>query len=111
MKEMITLNTKIERGAVIFNSPTNYDIVERRTGDGITNIRFQKGPVKEDGLNGIFIEDLLLIVKDQLEHFQASEFACEENEDTLRHVRNALHVTRSRQYERTLRNVQGLNLK
>ena len=108
---METLHTRILRGAVEFKSPTTYDIVHKATGQVVNTIDFQKGPVREHGLNGLFIEDLLLIVKDQLEHFQASDFACVENEDTLFHVRNALHSTRSRQYERSLRGVQGHNKK
>lgn len=106
-----TLNTHIQRGEVAFHAPTSYDIIESATGKTINTIAFQKGPVKEEGVNGIFLEDLLLIAIDQVEHFQASEFACEENADTLTHLRNALATTRARQYERSLRNVQGRNLK
>lgn len=110
MKEMITMNTEIERGEVVFNSPTSYSI-STREGEPIIDISIQKGPVKENGVNGIFIEDLLLICIDQIEHFQNSEFASAENEDTLRHLRDALNSTRSRQYERLLRGVQGRNIK
>lgn len=108
---MKTLHTKIEKGDIEFNSPNEYRIIHRDTGLLANIIRFQKGPVKEQGLNGIFIEDLLLIVKDQLEHFQDSDFSCVENEDTLFHVRNALHATRSRQYDRSLNNKQGKHIK
>lgn len=102
-----TLHTYIKRGEVKYNSPTYYKIKNRDTDDVIQSIKIQKGAVKECGLNGIFIEDLILICIDQLEHFQNSNFACKENEDTLRHLRDALHSTRSRQYERSLRGVQG----
>lgn len=108
---MQTLHTKINRGPIEFNAPNSYEIEHKASGATTSIIKFQKGPVKEEGLNGIFIEDLLLIIKDQLEHFQASEFACQENEDTLMHVRNALATTRARQYERSLRGVQGFNKK
>lgn len=112
MKKVLeTLHTEIQRGEVQFNAPVSYDIVHKTTGQTVNTIKFQKGPVQEEGLNGVFLEDLLLIVIDQLEHFQNSEFACVENEDTLRHLRDALHSTRSRQYERSLRNVQGKNIK
>lgn len=107
---MQTLNTEITRGEVKFNSPSSYQIKDK---DGvlIQEINIQKGPVKENGINGIFIEDLLLICIDQVEHFQDSEFACVQNDDTLRHLRDALNSTRSRQYDRMLRDVQGRNIK
>lgn len=107
--EIETLHTVIERGEVINHGPANYVIKHKATGNVAQEINFQKGPVQESGLNGIFTEDLLLILIDQLEHFQNSPFACQENEDTLRHLRDALHSTRSRQYERSLRGVQGKN--
>ena len=108
---MNTLHTTIAKGEVKFNAPVKYDIYHTNSGKLINTIEFQKGPVQEESLSGIFIEDLLLICIDQLEHFQNSEFACQENEDTLRHLRDALHSTRSRQYERSLRGVQGKNQK
>ncbi|NHI48055.1 hypothetical protein FDE94_09260 [Clostridium botulinum] len=108
---METLHTKVVPGDIEFNSPTSYKIIHKETDKVTQNINIQKGPVKENGLNGIFIEDLILICINQLEHFQASEFKCRENESTLRHLYDALATTRSRQYERQLRNVQGKNLK
>lgn len=110
-KKLETLNTEITRGEVQFNAPVSYDIKHKATGQVVNTIGFQKGPVKEEGLNGIFIEDLLLICIDQIEHFQNSDFKSIENDDTLRHLRDALHSTRSRQYERMLRDVQGRNIK
>lgn len=108
---METLHTKIVPGEIKFNAPVSYDIVHKSTGKTVNTIEFQKGPVQEEGLNGIFLEDLLLISINQLEHFQNSDFKCQENEDTLRHLRDALHSTRSRQYERNIRGVQGINKK
>lgn len=108
MKKLETMNTIIDRGAVKFNSPISYSIKGKVTNEVISEIKIQKGPVKEEeGLNGIFIEDLLLICIDQLEHFQISEYACEENERTLHHLKCALDTTRARQYERLMRGVQG----
>ena len=111
LRNLQTLHTHILRGEVEFNAPMSYDIVHSETGKVVNTINFQKGPVQEAGLNGVFLEDLLLIAIDQIEHFQNSDFACEENADTLTHLRNALATTRARQYERSLRNVQGRNLK
>ena len=104
---METSHTKIVKGTVKFNSPISYSIHHKNTGKEVLRIPVQKGPVQEQGLNGIFLEDLILVCIDQLEHFQRSPFQCIENEDTLRHLRDALHSTRSRQYERSLRGIQG----
>lgn len=104
---MQTQNTVIKGSEVKFNSPTTYKIVSKETGNVIQTINIQKGPIKEAGLNGVVIEELLLICLDQLEHFQASDYKCIENDDTLRHVRDALASTRARQYDRLIRNVQG----
>ena len=48
------------------------------------NIKFQKGPVKETGINGLHNKDLLNIVIDRLEGFQNGDFACEENYQALK---------------------------
>lgn len=109
-RNLVTKHTNIIRGEVNYNSPSSYEIRSRESNEKIQSINIQKGAVLDCGLNGIFIEDLLLICIDQLEHFQDSRFACQENEDTLRHLRDALHSTRSRQYERSLRGVQGRNV-
>ena len=76
-----------------------------------TLIKIQKGAILDCGLNGVQMEELIQICVDQLEHFQSSSFKCRENEDTLRHLYDALHSIRSRQYDRSLRGVQGRNRK
>jgi len=45
----------------------------------LCQIHFQEGPVKEQGVNGIQQEDLLMILIDRLRSFQAGPYACEEN--------------------------------
>lgn len=107
LRNLQTMHTHIQRGEVEFNAPMEYTVCHTQSGKIAGEIKFQKGPVQEAGLNGVFLEDLLLISIDQLEHFQNSEFACEENEDTLLHLRAALASTRARQYDRMIRNVQG----
>jgi len=70
-------------------------------------IRFQDGPVKEAGANGIFIEDLLQICRHRLQCFQAGEFACRENEMALAKIEEALHWLDCRTRDRQRRNVEG----
>ncbi len=74
-------------------------------------IRFQKGPVAENKLNGCFMEDLLCIVVDRLESFQSGEFACRENALALTKVQEALHWLNHRTADRIDRDVEGKNVK
>ena len=39
-------------------------------------VRFQKGPIAEVGVNGVSNESLLAIVEDRLVGFQSGQFAC-----------------------------------
>ena len=80
--------------------------------DGMfAKVNFQKGPVKEAGVNGCQNEDLLLIVIDRLEHFQDGPFACDENQVALIAARKSLHALQSRTKNRETRNVEGTSQK
>ena len=77
----------------------------------LTEINFQKGPVKEYGVNGIFMEDLLQICIHRLECFQESEIACRENALALTKIEEALQWLDNRTRNRRKRNVEGTNQK
>ena len=72
-----------------------------------THIKFQKGPIKEVGPNGIFIEDLMTIAIHRLESFQQGDFACEENANALDHLRQSLQILNDRTAARQARGVEG----
>lgn len=74
-------------------------------------IRFQNGPIKENGVNGCHQEDLLAIVIDRLEHFQAGNFACRENALALTKAQECLHWLEHRTADRVARGVEGTNTK
>lgn len=76
-----------------------------------TNINFQKGPVKENGYNGVTETALLAILIDRLQCFQKSEFSCKENAVALTHLEDAMNWLNRRTIQRTLRNVEGTNQK
>lgn len=79
-----------------FNAPRLFLVIQEKTveneqkGTIIENIHFQEGPIKEHGVNGITIEDLLVIAATRLEYFQASDFKCRENEIALTKIEEAL---------------------
>ena len=70
-------------------------------------IRFQKGAVKDVGLNGISDEVLLAIVEDRLASFQDGPFACLENGTALDCVRSAIKALKLRTQDRISRGVEG----
>lgn len=70
-------------------------------------IVFQKGPVKEAGVNGCFMEDLIAICIDRLEAFQAGDFACVENAMAADSLKSALFSLDIRTKDRQERGVEG----
>lgn len=73
----------------------------------LAEVHFQQGPVKECGVNGANNEDLLLMVIDRLERFQAGQFACEENALALTKLEEAAMWLRKRTLAREARGVEG----
>lgn len=70
-------------------------------------IVFQKGPIKESGVNGIHNEDLIAVVIDRLQGYQKGDFACEDNGRALVNLYGALANLRNRTKEREDRGVEG----
>lgn len=82
------------------------DSPEVSTWDEIT---FQKGPIAVVGVNGIQNEQLLAIVIDRLEGFQAGPFPCEENAIALEYLYDAMSELGARTAGRIARGVEGTN--
>ncbi|NEZ62261.1 hypothetical protein D0962_05635 [Leptolyngbyaceae cyanobacterium CCMR0082] len=76
-----------------------------------TETNFQKGPVKEVGLNGIQNEHLLAMVIHRLQGFQSGPYACEENALALTRMREAMYWLEARTKDRAQRGVEGSNQK
>lgn len=70
-------------------------------------ITFQTGPIQEEGVNGVQNEDLLMIVIDRLIGFQTGDYACDENEEALRHLISAASILQLRTAKRKARGVEG----
>ena len=74
-----------------------------------THIRFQNGPISEEGIgvNGITHEVLLAIVVDRLRSFQTGRYSCKENACALTHIEEAMHWLQQRTLKRMRRGVEG----
>jgi hypothetical protein len=101
--------TSIFRDENIFKAPYNYLIQDKHTEKILTGIHFQEGSIMENGVNGIFMGDLISICIDRLEEFQKTEFKCHENEEAKRCLMDSLKWLNSRTKDRKNRNVLGTN--
>jgi len=77
----------------------------------VGQVSFQNGPVKEFGVNGLHQEDLLSIVIDRLQSFQAGEFKCRENALAITKIEEAMHWLNHRTTARRNRGVEGTSVK
>jgi len=77
----------------------------------LARIKFQNGPIKENGVNGITLEALLAIGIDRLRSFQNGPFPCQENAIALMHCEEALEWLQKRTLARIKRGVEGTNQK
>lgn len=76
----------------------------------LTEVIFQKGPIKEHGINGIHNEDLIAMVICRLEHFQQSPFSSRDNAMAITKLEEALLWLRKRTIGRENRGVEGTNV-
>lgn len=93
----------------------NHEYETIKLGDANTSgwsqtVKFQKGPIKETGINGITQESLLAIVIDRLKSFQAGPFSCRENSIALTKCQEALLWLNYRTQTRVKRGVEGTNI-
>ena len=68
---------------------------------------FQKGPILENGVNGVSNESLLAVVLDRLDGFDRGAYATPENFAAMQHVSWALEFLRNRTKGRIARGVEG----
>lgn len=71
------------------------------------HVYFQNGPIKENGVNGCHQEDLLAIVIDRLQHFQAGKYNCRENAIALTKLEECLMWLQKRTANRMTKGVEG----
>ena len=85
-----------------------YEIVGAAAPMPAVRIKFQTGPRGEAGLNGILIEDLLVIARDRLEEYQAGPFPHRDNAAALAEIEWALFFLNKRTKDRLARGVEGM---
>lgn len=90
-----------------YNAPHHFMVVEEESNEALVYVDFQKGPVKEVGLNGCQHEDLIKMILIRLENFQKSEYACEENAKAIEYLNKTLEIMESRTKNREARGVEG----
>lgn len=93
-----------------FNAPHNFKVVKSDDNEQIADIHFQEGPIKECGVNGVCNEDLINMVLCRLQHFQESEFKCDENANAIIYLKSALYELRQRTNKREERGVEGTHI-
>jgi len=74
-------------------------------------IQFQKGPIKESGVNGCQIEDLLAICIHRLEGFADGGWVEKENALAIKCIQDGLAWLDLRTKDRKKRGVEGTNKK
>lgn len=81
--------------------------IETTDGNKVCDIKFQRGPIGEYGINGCHQEDLIAICLDRLKVFQSGKFACRENSLAITKLEEALHWLNHRTKDRSKRGVEG----
>jgi hypothetical protein len=75
-------------------------------GQTSTEINFQRGPVPDNGVNGLTNESLISIVIHRTKHLNA-KFSCSENARAIQHLEEALVNLEARTARRMARGVEG----
>lgn len=93
-----------------YNAPHHFEVKNVETGEVVCKVDFQEGPIKEVGINGVSNEDLLLMVVTRLTNFQNSEYRCEENQEAIESILEAVDSLRARTNKRAERGVEGTSV-
>lgn len=79
--------------------------------ESLTDVKFQYGPVKEAGINGVQNEDLINMVLTRLRHFNAGDWSCRENTMAIEKLEEALLWLRKRNLRRVMNGTEGTSQK
>ena len=113
------MDTRLTRHAITFGEmgvgdlikvPHGYTINVEKEGDApqVVVVNFQKGALDVEGsVNGIFNEDLALIIYHRLRCFQKTKWACPENDRQIKAMEDFMGANLGRRIERVFRDVSG----
>lgn len=97
-----------------FGAPHFFEIYRTEVSDGgrgkegpLGKINFQKGPVKENGVNGVTEVDLLNIVAERLRRFQELKYSSRENAVALTKIEEAVMWLHKRTAKRVMEKKEG----
>ena len=93
-----------------YSAPHEFSVVNKENGNILSEIKFQRGPIKEVGRNGISDEDLLIMVALRLKHFQETDYACYENATAIEHILKALDSLSARRKRRKSKNIDSTSI-
>lgn len=71
-------------------------------------IKFQSGPIKEHGANGVQVEDVLAVALDRIRFLNGKQ-ACRENACAITNIEQGLHWLEQRTKKRQQLGVEGTN--
>jgi len=100
-----------DKEQMAYGAPHNYQFKNAGSGEFLGDLKFQKGGIKDVGINGVTNEVLLAIVLERLNYFQAGDYACDENQQAINRINEALLWLKKRTLDRELRGVEGTNRK
>ena len=89
----------------------HYQVRVKETGEVLSDIHCQNGPIAENGVNGLTNEALLLIAIDRMDGFSKGPFPSRPNAVAKTHVETGLLWLDYRTAERRNRNVEGKDVK
>ncbi len=111
-----TFNTKVADGvasvyyldeekdiALFYEADENFDLKDNKP---LSEIKFQHGPIPQNGVNGITNENLLFIVLSRITALN-SKYPCNENEKAIMYCSAALEMLELRTANRRNRGVEG----
>lgn len=107
--------TKVTGGNFTFGAYHTFTVDHAQEDDGaerrehLAVVHFQEGPIKENGVNGVCNEDLLLMVLTRLNQLNSGPFSCRENSLAITKLEEAVMWLRARTLEREMRKVEGTN--
>ena len=97
-------NTKIIANDV---APQHEYLISSADNKVICKVPFQDGPTQENGVNGVYIEDCIVMAIDRLEQLNVGEYRHNCNGQALKHLYKSLGWLKTRTEERRAKGILG----